>query len=138
MPRLSAEDRAAAAFRSGITRRPPPPRLCAQGKLLWREIVDDRPLDFFRPGSFELLEQFCQLTVQLRRLHKQLRKAPPQEYAPLALTASRLSATVSTLARQLRLTILSDTHRKSAQAVERGEGARDRLLGGAAVLRAVQ
>jgi hypothetical protein len=138
MPRLSAEERAAAAFRSGITRRAPPPRLCAQGKRLWREIVDDRPVDFFRPGNFELLEQFCQLMVQLRGLHRQLKKAPPKEYAGVALTVSRLSATGSTLARQLRLTILSDMHRQSAKAVERGEGERDRLLGGAAVLRAVQ
>jgi hypothetical protein len=133
MPRLSAEERAAAAFRSGITRRAPPRRLCTQGKRLWREIVDDRPVDFFRPGSFELLEQFCQLTVQLRLLHKQLRKVPPNEYAGVALTISRLSATVSTLARQLRLTILSDIHRQGAKAVERGEGERDRLLGGAAL-----
>jgi hypothetical protein len=67
MPRISAEARAAAVFRSGVAGQEPPEHLTVAAKRLWREIVDDRPADFFRPGSLQLLEVFCQLTIEERR-----------------------------------------------------------------------
>jgi hypothetical protein len=81
MPRISDEARSAAVFRARVIRWPPPRRLSAAAKTLWREILSDRPVDFFRPGSFELLEQYCELTVQQRKVIKWLTSTPPANYS---------------------------------------------------------
>jgi hypothetical protein len=136
MPRMSAEARSAAAFRSGIKRRDPPARLEGAERSLWREILADRPVDFFRPGSFELLEQYVIVTVRLRDLLARLRSAGPKEIGPVTLSIGRLSTVSSTLARLLRLTNQADIDQHSRAISEKGDGKRDRLLGGAA-LRAI-
>jgi phage terminase small subunit len=59
MPRISAEARAAAVWRTGG--RPPraPKHLSAGAKKVWQEIVAGYPDDYFQPGATILLEQLC-------------------------------------------------------------------------------
>jgi hypothetical protein len=68
VPRQSIEARSAAIFRPGGKRPPPPANLSDDAKKLWREIVEDRPIDYFRPGALYLLEQLCVMTVAARRV----------------------------------------------------------------------
>jgi phage terminase small subunit len=133
MPRISAEAKSAAAFRAGIARRKPPRHLSAAAKRLWREIVEDRPVDYFRPGSYEALEQFCEYTIQLRGTLKVLRRASSEDYPRVLRSAARLSAVLAPLARRLRLSVQASSRYDASKTGERGDGARDRLLGGAAV-----
>ena len=134
MPRVSIEARAAATFRAGAARPAPPRHLSAAAKRLWEAIVSDRPADWFRPGSYELLEQYCEFTVQQRRAIKTLRNAEDEDYG-LALAATKsLTTMLTALASKLRLTVQADIDRRAVgKAAERGDGAADPLLGGAAV-----
>jgi hypothetical protein len=68
MPRQSIEARSAAIYRRGGKRPSPPANLSDEAKKLWREIVEDRPIDYFRPGALYLLEQLCVMTVAARRV----------------------------------------------------------------------
>jgi hypothetical protein len=135
MPRISAEARAAAVFRSGVAGQEPPKHLTVAAKRLWREIVDDRPADFFRPGSLQLLEVFCQLTIEERALLRRVRLAEGEEKAKLLQLARQLSGTLVGIAKALRLCTRNDIDRHSRKLDERGDvgGAQSRLLGGAAV-----
>jgi hypothetical protein len=135
MPRISAEAKSAAAFRAGAARRPPPKRLSAPAKAIWREILEDRPVDWFRPGSYELLEQFCEVSVQQRKKLAELRRAGSEGY-PVVLKATKdLAAMAVALATKLRITVLSDVDRRSGKLAEKGDTqtAPNRLLGGSAV-----
>jgi hypothetical protein len=140
MPRISVEDRSASAFRAGARRREPPARLSTPAKRLWREITGDRPVDFFRPGGYELLELFCEFTVQQRAVLKALSKlaAADEEYPRMLRSAAQLSSTLTALAGKLRISVQADVHRRSGKTGEKGDGEHDPLLGGAAVLRAVR
>jgi hypothetical protein len=135
MPRISIEDRSASAFRAGTARREPPRHLRAPAKRLWREIVDDRPVDWFRPGSYELLEQYVEFAVQQRALVKALARlgADDDDYPRLLRSVTRLTLTMATLSVRLRLSVQSDVDRRSGKTAEKGDGERDRLLGGAAL-----
>src|SRR5512133_1662490 len=113
MPRISAEARSAAAFRAGALRPKPPARLSAAAKRLWREIVDDRPVDFFRPGSLSQLEQYCAFTTELRRVTKALKTASPEDCRKTLRSAKDLAAMLATLARQLRITVQADVDRRA-------------------------
>jgi len=134
MPRISAESRSAALFRAQLKRRPVPRRLKPAAKAIWQDIVDDRPADWFRAGNWELLEQYCELLVQQRGCLDALTKLEPTDdgYPGLLRSASRLAATLTTLATRLRLTVQWDVQAKSRKTDERGEGTRDPLLGGLA------
>jgi hypothetical protein len=105
---------------------------------VWREIVNDRPADFFRPGAFELLEQYCELTIQQRKAIQELKTAFPEGYPVKLKAAKDLTAMLVSLARQLRLTILAQIDRRAVgRLTEGGDGAIDspvdRLIGGRAV-----
>jgi hypothetical protein len=135
VPRISQEAKSAALFRAGSVRRPPPRRLCAAAKTLWREIVEDRPADYFRPGSFEALEQYCALTIEQRRAIRALKGASPNndDYAAKLKAAKDLTTILATLARQLRLSVQAVTRGDAGKMSEKGAGAADRLLGGKAI-----
>jgi hypothetical protein len=68
MPRKSAAARLMEAYRPGIDPRPAPAHLSTVGTRIWNEIILDRPDSYFRPGSFELLATFCQVSAELERL----------------------------------------------------------------------
>lgn len=141
MPRISAEERSAAAFRAGLERATPPARMTAPAKALWREIIADRPVDFFRPGSLDLLESFCQVTIEGQRIVRQLARTRvgTGDYIELQKVAARNSAMLTTLGSKLRLTVQADTDGRSKKTGERGDaGATDPLIGGAARLRVVK
>lgn len=137
MPRISAEERSAAAFRAGLERPMPPARMTAPAKALWREIVADRPVDFFRPGSLDLLESFCQLTIESQRIIRVLARTRigTGDYIEMQKMAARNSSMLTTLGSKLRLTVQADTDGRSKKLGERGDGSTaDPLIGGAAVL----
>jgi hypothetical protein len=121
-------------FRAQPKQRPAPQRLNAAAKAIWREIVDDRPADWFRAGNWELLEEYCEFLVQQRACLDALAKLQPAEegYPALLRSASRLATTLTTLATKLRLTVQWDVQAKSRKTDEKGQPAHDPLLGGLA------
>ncbi len=136
MPRISAEDRSASAFRAGGERPEPPKRMTAPAKELWREIVADRPIDFFRPGSLSLLEKYCQVTVEDRRIVRRLARmrVDDADYASWHKVTVANSAMCMSLGSKLRLTVQADVDRHSRKIEERGDAsATDDLIGGSAV-----
>jgi hypothetical protein len=135
MPRISAEAKSGAAFRAGGVRRPAPKRMSAAAKIIWREILADRPVDWFRPGSFELLEQFCEVVVQQRKKQAELRQAISEDYPTILKATKDLAAMTVALATKLRITVVSDIHPRSGKIGEKGDAdpVPDRLLGGSAI-----
>ena len=135
MPRLSAEARAAAGFRSG-GHRPPPKHLSAAAKAHWRAIVADKPLDWFDAGNRGLLSLYCTLLAYCDRLDPLVAEgdvAAVKEYR-------KTSATLTTLATKLRFSVQSCVRRDSGKLSERGTGLSPhlggdvlRLIGGRAV-----
>jgi hypothetical protein len=109
--------------------------LCVAAKTLWREIISDRPADYFRPGSFEALEQYCELTVEQRRAIRALKGASPDndDYSAKLKAAKDLTTMLATLARQLRLSVQAAARGDAGKTSEKGDGAADRLLGGSAI-----
>jgi phage terminase small subunit len=84
MPRISAEARTAAHWQGGGQHPKPPSDLSNAAKAVWREIVDCRPVDFFRPGALHLLEQLCVATVAARHVAKLIEDDPANpEYIQL-------------------------------------------------------
>ena len=67
MPRISPAARAAAVWRAGGRKPAPPKHMSAAAKRIWRQIVDDRPGDWFRASNLLLLEQLCE-TVAAQRV----------------------------------------------------------------------
>jgi hypothetical protein len=55
MARQSLEERSAAAWRAGDRHPVAPKTLSIRAKKVWREVVECRPPDYFRPGSLVLL-----------------------------------------------------------------------------------
>jgi hypothetical protein len=84
------------------------------------------------------LEQYCDLTIQQRRVLKELKSASFGDYTVKLKEAKELTTMLVSLARQLRLTTLAgiDT-REIGKLKERGDGPVDspidRLIGGAAL-----
>ena len=50
--------------------------MSAAARSIWRQIVADRPADWFRPGSLLLLEQLCEIMVAQRAALAQLARMP--------------------------------------------------------------
>lgn len=112
--------------------------MTAPAKALWREIVADRPVDFFRPGSLDLLEAFCQITIEQQRVVRVLARTrvATGDYLDLQKMAARNTAMLTTLGSKLRLTVQADVDRHSRKSGERGDASvGDDLIGGAAVRR---
>src|SRR5262245_7980069 len=117
MPRPSAEDRSGAAWRAGGKYPSPPKHLSDDAKALWWEIVKDRPVDYFRPATLQLLEQLCIMTISARRVSAWLQERPgDQEGAALYLKYAHQCAMHCT---KLRLSIQTEVDRKSAKLDER-------------------
>ena len=120
MPRQSIEARSAAIFRRGGKRPTPPANLSDEAKKLWREIVEDRPIDFFRPGALQLLEQLCIMTVSARRVGAYFQERPGDKDA--ADQYLKLAHQCAMHCQKLRLSIEVD--RKSGQLDEKEPTAR--------------
>jgi phage terminase small subunit len=59
MPRSSAEERAAKAYRAGGKRPAPPAFLNEEAAATWRKIVAAKPLGWFDEGNLPLLALYC-------------------------------------------------------------------------------
>jgi hypothetical protein len=133
MPRASAENRAASAWREGGQHPPPPKHLSADAKRIWKDIVGVRPVDFFAPGSLHLLEQFCESVVQQRIYAEMMRADPLNEEAVAHFT--KLGALLNATAAKLRLSIQSALRTESRKNEEREPQAAAPQLLGAGVVR---
>ena len=127
MPRKSAEDRAAAAWRAGGEPPKPPKYLSRKAKALWREIVASRPADYFAPGATQLLESFVVASVAARELAPKIAADPGDR--GLAEAFRRHSAVMATMATKLRLAVSSAIKPHSGRLTERG-GGHGPLIGG--------
>ena len=127
MPRLSAEDRAASAWRAGGEPPKPPKHLSRKGRAMWREIVASRPADYFAPGATQLLAAFVVASVAMRELAPKIATDPGDK--DLAEAFRRHSAVAATMATKLRLAVSSAVKAHSGKLTERG-GAHGPLIGG--------
>ena len=126
MPRKSAEERAAAAWRARGKLPDPPKRLGREAKAIWREIVNSRTPDFFPIGILPLLEDFCVASVAARDLSKTVEANPADKTAAdnwIAYVKVQVS-----LATKLRL--VNTASRSSGSHTEKGVS--DPLIGGGA------
>jgi hypothetical protein len=132
MPRQSAEARSAAFMRQGGKHPAPPANLSDDGKKLWKEIVEDRPIDFFRPGALQLLEQLCIMVVSARRVGAYFQERPgDKEAADQYLKLAHQCAMHCT---KLRLSIQTEVDRKSGQLDEKSETPKGRKAKAESVL----
>jgi hypothetical protein len=134
MPRQSIEARSAAIYRRGGKRPTPPANLSDEAKKLWKEIVEDRPIDFFRPGALYLLEQLCVMAVAARRVSAWVQERPGDEEGQAIYLKYAHQCAVH--CQKLRLSIQTEVDRKSGQldekepSVKGQKGKADVLFGG--------
>ncbi len=126
MPRKSAEERAAAAWRA---RKPPsPPKtLSRAARATWREIVRSRPPDFFPTSILPLLEAFCVAAGAVRDLSPAVEADPADREAADAWQS--YAKVMVSLATKLRL--VNTAKRDSGIHSEAGGGDHP-LIGGSA------
>jgi hypothetical protein len=87
-----------------------------------------RPVDFFAPGSLQLLEQFCTASVAQRENMKLLEINPADDKAVDRLV--KLGTLLNTTAQKLRLSIQSALRIESRKNEEREPEVSDLLGGG--------
>ena len=124
MPRKSAEDRAAAAWRARGETPPPPKHLGRKARAIWREIVKSRPPGFFPTGVLPLLEGFCVASVATRDLAAAVEAAPSDKAAADAwISFAKIQVSLAT-----KLRLVNTASRASG--VHDEKGAHDPLIGG--------
>ena len=126
MPRLSAEDRAASAWRAGGEPPKPPKHLSRRARAMWREIVASRPVDYFGPGATQLLESFVVAVLAARELAVAVEATPSDKAAIDAWLA--VVKVETALATKLRLAVSSSIKPHAGKLNERG--GRHPLIGG--------
>jgi hypothetical protein len=89
--------------------RPQPPRelTSREERDTWHLVVDAAPAEWFTPGTYPVLVQFCRHVVQARRIAEQLADAPPttmEERNVMLAMQERESRTIAMLATKMRLT----------------------------------
>jgi hypothetical protein len=98
MPRKSSEARAALLYHSGGKAPAPPAHLDRAGKSLWRTITHAYPVDYFRPGSEQLLEAFIEAVIMRRFYVKMWRDSPdPDHIRSITLLTNTLNQTAQKL-----------------------------------------
>ena len=125
MPRKSAEERAAAAWRARGTPPPPPKCLGRKARAIWRGIINSRPPDFFPTGILPLLEGFCVASVAARDLAVAVEADPNDK--PTADAWISFAKVQATLATKLRLV---NTSSRSSGIHTEGGGGEHPLIGG--------
>lgn len=139
MPRISAEERAASAFRAGGAVPEPPKHLSKESAALWRDIAASKPTDWFDDGALALLEDYCNAIVDARHINSALEAArdgdDADEMKELRKQAVASSGRLTGLATKLRLSVQAQIERNNRKIVERGSKrtATDSLIGGEAV-----
>jgi hypothetical protein len=100
---------------------------------VWKEIVESRAEDYFRPGALHLLEMLCTL-IDLARQLAPLVQADPMD-AAVAGQYLKFCQTTALLSQKLRLSVQSSTRLEAGILNESGApkriaGKADRLLFG--------
>jgi phage terminase small subunit len=133
MPRISTEARAAALWRHKPEQLTPPSYLSPDAKKLWREVVASRPSDYFRPGSLQLLEQFCETMVAQRWALALLATATKSGDLAAVRAATQIAKTLAAIVNstsiKLRISAQAEIARRSGLLNEPGAEP-DPLLGG--------
>ena len=96
-------------------------------RAVWRQIVDDRPGDWFRASNLHLLEQLCE-TVAAQRVVLAKLQATPMDM-DLVKTVTALGNLTIALSTKLRLTVQADVVRQSRK-IDQREPKAHMLLGG--------
>src|SRR5688572_17988830 len=117
MPRISPAARAAAAWRSGGEKPGPPRGMSPQARRIWQEIVADRPADWFRPGSLQLLRQFCEVSVAQHAALADLTAAPDDD--DVVARVKTLAGILNATSIKLRLSVQADVDRRSRRVDEK-------------------
>ncbi len=146
MPRASAEARGATSFQPDAKPHVAPECLTQDERLVWDDIINSKPHDWFDQGSLLLLERYCVLAVLTRSLTQEMREPATPLLRSFAMKELHQATMVmSNIAARCRLSVQGTVDRKSRLLDEKGAGdlADDRLLGGTkswggAKLRAVQ
>ena len=126
MPRKSAEERAAAAWRARGEPPPPSKHLGRKAKAIWRAIVKSRPPDFFPTGVLPLLEGFCVASVAARELAVAVEADPSDKAAADAwISFAKVQATLAT-----KLRLVNTSSRSSGIHAEKGGGTHPLIGGG--------
>ena len=125
MPRMSAEERAAAKWRAGKDLPKPPKYLPLEARHLWVDIVSSKPAGWFDAGNLPLLAQYCSVIAMTRVLIVELNALqddPQHDRQPARLERRILKATASmgALASRLRLTPQATINRHSRMLAEKG------------------
>jgi hypothetical protein len=98
--------------------------------------VNDRPVDFFRPGQYQTLKAYCECCIEQNRIFDELTRTRvgTGDYLELQRMAARNTVMLTTLGKSLRLTVQADVDGRSKKTAERGDAsADDGLIGGTAV-----
>lgn len=137
MPRHSAESRSAASWRAKSAHPTAPSYLSRDAKKLWREIVGARPVDYFQPGSLQLLEQFCETFVAQRVALAAMAQCAddPDALALAVQTMKNLSLVVNGTAQKLRISIQAEVDRRSFKLDEKEPAVSASELLGSGVVR---
>ena len=129
-----------------------PAHLSPVAKRVWREVVEGRPPDFFRPGALYLLETFCEGVATQREHFTMLRRVRAEaedidegvDRRPLAMRddvavkkVKEFGLMLAAVASKLRISVQAEVVRGSGRIDEREPEAatESRLLGGDEVWR---
>jgi hypothetical protein len=112
MPRRSPEERSASHYRVGAKPPAAPDCLSAEGKRIWKQIVNTRPYDFFDAASQVLLAQFVELSATQQINLQMLRLEPRDEQ--WQRQARQMQAVLNSTAVKLRLAPSSVLSKKRA------------------------
>jgi len=84
-----------------------PDRLTDDQRSIWGSIVDSKPADWFGSDNLALLEQYCCVQTEARRIASKLREISPEcldDYERLIALQNRVSGQLASLATKMRLT----------------------------------
>jgi hypothetical protein len=137
-----ADAKAGAFYRAG-KRKEPPKKLSARAKVIWRDIVNSKPVDWFDGASLGLLADHCRTQERLEDCWRALDRLPVGSIdANLVMRELRtLRTNYATSSRLLRLAVSHGIERQHTKASESAsEAEADALIGGepAAAYRTVQ
>jgi len=132
--RKSAESMAAPKPTDISSKRPPPlASLTAEQAEVWQKVTSCYPPDYFRPSERDLLAMYCRHVVESGRLSRLVEsvtdegvKADLDGYAKLLQARDRETRAATALARSMRITHQSRTHKDTAASLRDKAAAEER------------
>jgi hypothetical protein len=120
MPRRAAADNVLPIEK--LDRPPPPTGMAEAAAVIWRTVIGNMRSRWFSPENFALLETYCTLTAEKKRLEaafSRLDVTDPQ-YERLTVRHDKMAAQALAHARSLRLTPKSNVTNREARDPLRG------------------